>query len=442
VEFCNRKELVNQTGHQESEWPLVVLKELVDNALDECEEAGIPPVISVDVKGDTIIIADNGRGIPAKTITSVLNYNIRVSSREAYASPTRGAQGNALKTIMPMAYVLDDRGEDAVGETFVEAHGIAHRIRFAVDHISQEPKIGHTTGPSDVLYGTRITVTLPGLLSKDDWWSADRRHNFLTLAESYAWMNPHLTLQVTWNGESKIDYRASAPNWKKWLPSWPTSAHWYDESRFRRYMAAHIAHRESVTVREFISEFDGMSGTAKQRLVLAEIGASHVSLHAWFGRDKANGENIARLLATIKKYSKPVKPKSLGIIGKHHLFKMMETAGGDPRTFKYVCTPDETDGVPHVVEYAFGVCREWMAGGVVTRAKTITGVNWSPGISNPFRRIGSNGDSLDALLERARAGTKAPVIQMLHIAQPGVAYLDRGKSAIVIKGKGDHHGED
>ena len=33
-EFASRKELVAQTGHAVEDWPLVVLKELVDNALD------------------------------------------------------------------------------------------------------------------------------------------------------------------------------------------------------------------------------------------------------------------------------------------------------------------------------------------------------------------------------------------------------------------------
>jgi hypothetical protein len=39
MEFCTERELVNQTGHNAWEWPLVVLKELVDNGLDACEEA-------------------------------------------------------------------------------------------------------------------------------------------------------------------------------------------------------------------------------------------------------------------------------------------------------------------------------------------------------------------------------------------------------------------
>src|SRR5712671_5573173 len=164
MEFCTRRELVNQTGHDVYEWALVILKELVDNALDAAEEAEIAPVVSIAVKRGSIVIEDNGPGIPAKTIESVLDYSIRVSSREAYCSPTRGAQGNALKTILPMAYVLDERrGEDASGKTVIEAHGLAHHIAFGVDHIRQEPKIRHMVKPSSVVRGTRVTVNLPAL---------------------------------------------------------------------------------------------------------------------------------------------------------------------------------------------------------------------------------------------------------------------------------------
>jgi hypothetical protein len=197
MEFCNRRELGNQTGHDVFDWPLVVEKELIDNALDECEEAGIAPVIEVEVNGNKIVVADNGRGIPQKTIEAILNYGIWVSSREAYASPTRGAQGNALKTILPMAYVLDlHHGDDAAGKTIIEAHGLANHIDFAVDHIRQEPKIGHTTKRSSVNRGTRITVELPAVVQLGSGDEIDiveyRRDRFLEIAEAYAWLNPHL----------------------------------------------------------------------------------------------------------------------------------------------------------------------------------------------------------------------------------------------------------
>lgn len=99
AEFCGEKELTAQTGHAPGEWPLVILKELADNALDACEEAEIPPEINIEVSTERgeIVIADNGPGLPPETTDGVLDYSIRVFSRKAYVSPTRGSQGNALR---------------------------------------------------------------------------------------------------------------------------------------------------------------------------------------------------------------------------------------------------------------------------------------------------------------------------------------------------------
>jgi DNA topoisomerase VI subunit B len=112
VEFCSEKELTLQTGHPTEDWPLVVLKELADNALDGCEEAEIAPNISVRVADGAIAVCDRGPGIPPATVKGLLDFGARVSSREAYCSPTRGAQGNALKTLIAMPFALDgDEGE-------------------------------------------------------------------------------------------------------------------------------------------------------------------------------------------------------------------------------------------------------------------------------------------------------------------------------------------
>src|SRR5262249_34298962 len=137
LDFCSERELTKQIGHGTDRWPLVILKELTDNAMDAAEEAGIAPVIEVEVNDGAIVITDNGPGIAAETIAGILDFSVRVSSREAYASPTRGAQGNALKTIIAMAFALDG----AIGETLIESRGTKHKIIFKVDNIRHEPKI-------------------------------------------------------------------------------------------------------------------------------------------------------------------------------------------------------------------------------------------------------------------------------------------------------------
>ena len=90
LEFTSRKELELQSGQPAELWPLVVFKELPDNALDACEEAGIAPelTVSIDSKASIITLADNGPGIPPRTVASILDFTTRTSSREAYASPS------------------------------------------------------------------------------------------------------------------------------------------------------------------------------------------------------------------------------------------------------------------------------------------------------------------------------------------------------------------
>jgi hypothetical protein len=218
MEFCSERELQNQTGHGVYDWPLVVGKEAMDNALDACEEAEVAPDITVIVDSGTIIVQDNAGGINADTIKSILDYSIRVSSREAYVSPTRGAQGNALKTILAMGYVLDREcgsDADAAGITIIETRGIKHQIEFRVDHINNQPKIIHTTAKSPVKVGTKLTIKWP---PKNDLLE-EAACNFKSLVEAYAWFNPHLTLRGVWFGREFINVKATNPSWDKWRPA-------------------------------------------------------------------------------------------------------------------------------------------------------------------------------------------------------------------------------
>jgi DNA topoisomerase VI subunit B len=439
MEFCSERELQNQTGHSIRDWPLVVGKELLDNALDAAEEAEVTPEIAITVDGETIMVEDNAGGIDAETIKSILDYSIRVSSREAYLSPTRGAQGNALKTILAMGYVLDRRigDADAAGITIIESRGIKHQIEFRVDHINNQPKIIHTTAESPVSVGTKVTVKWPPTNTLLECVE-DR---FKQLIEAYAWFNPHLTLRGEWSGHEFINVSATNDAWTKWRPRNPTSPHWYDQSRLQRYLAAHVARDRDLghhrTVREFIAEFRGLSGTGIQRKILAEVGCSHQSLAQFFGVQQVNRVGIAKLLAAMRKYSKPVGAQHLGVIGREHLKQLFVASGGNIETFKYDCRKGITDdGIPYVVECAFGLHQSGLSQGPQATAfasrKIVTGANWSAGINNPFRRFGSTGEGLEATLEKVRANASQPVILALHLASAYIQYADRGKSSIIL----------
>src|SRR5258708_36791694 len=236
MEFCTRRELENQTAHQIDDWGCVVVKELIDNALDASAEAEIAPVINVSVTsnreiGTTYVIEDNGPGIPAATVARISDYTTRTSSREAYVSPTPGAQPIRLRTILPMGYVLQsEAGAPLESKTLIEARGVAHAIRFSVDRIRMEPMIEHDKTSSDVRVGTRITVSWPHYLLDDE------DESLIELVANFAWVNPHLTVRMSWNGVDRANYTASNPPRPKRRPSNPPCPHWYDYQRFERYM--------------------------------------------------------------------------------------------------------------------------------------------------------------------------------------------------------------
>jgi hypothetical protein len=199
-------------------------------------------------------------------------------------------------------------------------------------------------------------------------------------------------------------------------------------------MGAYIARdqdrgREPRTVREFVGEFRGLTATAKQRAVLEAIGASRVTLPEFFGTNGIERRRIRTLLTNMQKQTRPVEPKHLGIIGENHLRARFDAAGAEARTFRY--SRQFVDGeLPQVVEIAFGYCS------TRKRRQIVAGVNWSPGIVNPFRILGAYGQSLDTFLAEQRAGNDAePISLVIHMACPRVDYTDRGKSALVISGE-------
>ena len=420
LDFASEKELVAQTGHQKGDWPLVVLKELLDNSLDAAEEAGVAPVISVTVNSQGITVADNGTGLPVETIKSILYYSVRVSSREAYMAPDRGAQGNGLKTIVAMPFVLDSNR----GQVVISASGVDSIITFRVDHLRQEPVIDVDTQESFVKSGTSIMVRWPDSACSILTYQKDR---FLQIADDYTWLNPHLTLTLDWFEDCRTT-KATNPDWPKWKPNLPTCAHWYDVGTLSRLVSAYISHdrdagRERL-VREFVAEFRGLSSSAKQKAVLESTGLARQPLSVFVKNGDISRDLASSLLEAMQRECKPVKPQMLGVIGKEHLMARSREAGCDSDSFQYRVMY-KADALPEVYEFAFGYCPD------KDRRRLVTGVNWSPGILNPFRRL-NHFQSMDGLLSEGYCGPAEPIIVFLHVASPGVRYTDRGKSAVEV----------
>ena len=404
MEFCTKRELQNQTGHSVYDWPLVVLKELIDNALDACEEAEVAPVISITVEPGSITIQDNGGGIDADTIESILDYTIRVSSREAYVSPTRGAQGNALKTILAMGYVLDASASarlnnDAVGVTIIETRGVEHRIEFRVDHVNNQPKIIHTTTPSPIDAGTKITIKWP---ESELEWTEDSE--FKQLAEAYVWFNPHLTLRGTWFGHAVHQRRGDQSQLGKMA-----AAQSDQRALVRRDAAAALSRRPC-------------GQGPRPRPPVARCASSSPNFAGSPGPPSSARSSTRSAARTSRWRSSSASIRSTAPASPSCWQRCASTASRSPRSISASSAPSTSssgswrqaatstrsnircarastsDGIPYVIEFAFGLHQSGLTQGAAVSRKFVTGANWSVGISNPFRGFGSTGEGLESTL--------------------------------------------
>ena len=336
LEFFSEKELNMQLGHSRAMWPIALLKELLDNAMDAAELAGVAPEISVTLTADTFTVHDNGPGLPEETLAGSLDYSVRVSDKAYYVSPTRGQLGNALMAVFAAPFVADG----ARGRVDVTAGGIRHQIEVTLDRIAQEPHVEHTRHEdSTVKTGTRITVHWPGIASykaPDDegvflQTAPDEKEiascqdeaespvflQMVDLVRGYALFNPHASLTVTQPEATPIRWTPTDAAWKHWAPTRPTSPHWYDAGRLRALIAAYLADERSGgqvrTVREFVSEFAGLSGSAKQQAVTTAAGLPKGAL---LGDLVVDGDvaldAVTQLLTAMQDASRPIKPAALG----------------------------------------------------------------------------------------------------------------------------------
>jgi hypothetical protein len=332
----------------------VAFKELVDNALDACETIGVAPRLLIDMyeRDDrfTISIQDNGSGIPPETVRRILNFQTRTSDKAAYRSPTRGAQGNALKTVlgMPCAFGIRE-------PVIIEARGVSHRILAWVDPAG-ELRIDYQDTTILTTAGTYIQMTLPTRSWKLDplWWG-----------QGIALLNPHATVkirQVTDSSEhGEYDMRVPlnfyqssemliTEKWHKWVPTDPTSAWWYTATDLKRLVFSHIREARrggpDLLLRDFVRQFKHLTSTARAKAVCAKL--PRIKHLSDFEHQEAE---VGRLLAAMQAEGESPQADVLGCAGAEG-FKARWVCWYGVRRYWYKKASGEVDGIPFVIEAA------------------------------------------------------------------------------------------
>lgn len=416
MEFFTEKELEMQIGYVIELWSIALLKEVIDNALDSCENNNITPEITIEVDNESFTVTDNGVGLSSKIIKKAQDYMTRVSDKNYYVSPTRGQMGNALKVIFAAPFVMNGKQ----GKVEIWSKETHHIIEAYLDQISQKPQFKYTTSPDGfVKNGTKFKVYLPNSASLTTRECDETYKGLLTaqdLIEAYSLLNPHATFHY-----NKLTYEATDKQWHKWRADEPTSPHWYTPDTLKSLIAAYITKENDggrvKTVREFVSEFHGLSSTQKQKRVTD--GLSGVYLHDLVKNMEIDMSFVTTLLQKMKAESKPVKPQYLGIIGEEHLKKKMVELGCNEESITYRKQQGD-DGLPYLTEVCLGIRSTGEGGRVI-----ITGMNFSPALKIPTEII-------ERGLQTSRIDMHDPVIMVVHMTKPRFEFTDRGKTRISL----------
>jgi DNA topoisomerase VI subunit B len=204
-----------------------------------------PPVLHVGWVRDPatrqaqLTIADNGPGLPRDIVRRILNFSTRTSDKAVYRSPTRGAQGNALKTVLGIPWALGVRAP-----LVIEAQGRRHGITVSVDPAGNV-HVDHAETAIARHPGTRITVTVP---------TEDQDCDLPHWCRAFALFNPHVSVQICQGTDGEYAclpleddrgdlYQSSVPfpgEWRKYLSTDLTSAWWYSPEDLTRLVFSHI----------------------------------------------------------------------------------------------------------------------------------------------------------------------------------------------------------
>jgi DNA topoisomerase-6 subunit B len=165
------------------------VKEAVDNALDACEEAGIPPEIRVEVSHrngqSRVVVEDNGPGIVESQIARIFG-KLLYGSKFHKLSQSRGQQGMGISAAGMYAQLTVGKPLRILSR--IKGEKLASELYVSIDTARNRPDIHKKQRLKwDRPHGTRVEIEMEGQYQKGP-------HSIETYLQQTAIANPHVTL--------------------------------------------------------------------------------------------------------------------------------------------------------------------------------------------------------------------------------------------------------
>ena len=444
-DYRDPEKLTQMFGANRWEWPLAVLKEVVDDLLDAADEAGIPPVIRVTWASNKFTIASNAPDLPFETLQAILDYRNRASTRAWRVEPSRGRLGFALKAGFA-ACAVDG------GSTEVETG--TYRVRIDV---GASPE-GGTDGRAVPLKkgkraaaGTRFTFRWPGTVEQGP---LDLDGAAFDLLRRYALVTPQARWEFARVAEPTLRIPATDQDWPHYVPGSPVDPHWHTNETLAALVSAEIdSGRGDRLIGDFLEKvFAGYSRKPARDRVLAALPAGVKRLRDLCrkkGRASAHVIGMLRLRRAMQ-FVRPIPARRFGVLGERHVaanLRDLFRCRADPKAVRYALrtsdrlrrrSGEDDDAasdrrrkqvVPFIVEAALGLRKPPDAGKQAEGHAVVVSVNGS------VTRWDKDGiDVLEELLGKGRVHETDPVVVLVRVMTPRALFGGPSKS-ILLTGK-------
>lgn len=449
-DFVRLDRLCRTTGRSAHEWDFYIIKELIDNALDADEvfwrqKPSQKPTLKVRIEianNQLFVQVSNRTQFPVELIPDIF-ATYQYTSRKAFIKGlTRGALGNALKTLLGIPYALRNRVSGDWKPDQKPLSIICNKQEYlpiyTVDTTNQNIGFDCQTKPSNKdTEGTIITVAL-------DYFQQEKPrtlNEIKRLAQKYNLCNPHANFQwLVEIGEEEwsVEYAANQ-NWSNKFRG-VAPIHWYSMTAFQDLLGA--LHRKQVnnqkfntlSVKTICSYFCGFDNQEEDienddltAIVTRKFGNNNLSVNDF------ESEVSKKLYQIMCSHSPEFQSLKLGCIGLEHIRTVLTNNFSVNGKVFYEIATDKGDepSLPFVIEASVVALEEGSR-------EIWTAINFTPTYDDPFlrRRLYTPIQpekavvGLRELLDAYGLDEDTPVVLFLHLICPNIESGEFSKTEI------------
>lgn len=456
-DYIRLEGLHRATGRPAHEWDIYIIKELVDNALDAdealwCRDGRLFPSLSISVEYiavpppqcQQLIVRVGNRGqFPVEQILNIFATQWYTSRKAFLKSITRGALGNALKTLLGIPYALHNRvAEDwrpALKPLSICCGATEYLPCYIVDPTTQTIRLGCEKRPCMPVAGTIISVGL-------DYFVQERTRTFTdieVLAQQYALCNPHAQFHWSIEMQNRM-WEKSYPVQTGWTQKYRELApvQWYSLSGFKDLLGALYRDQNKgvtgvdrlsvATVCRYFAGFNVPASTAQKdsipvTRVIQELGQDKLS------SEELNSPLAKALYVTMARHSPPFRSSQLGYIGPEHIQTQLRSNLPITGKIQYAIATDVDNdpSMPFVIEMAVAFLQEG-------KRQVWTAINFSPSYNDPFLSRWFHPPSqpdqlvlgLRGLLDTYNMREDTAMLLFLHLVCPNIEHNEFSKTEI------------